>query len=264
MAKGILTVNPNFPEKNPEGEELPLIEAPVGAGIGLALVNFLKDKNKENLPEKIDEDKKKEEPPEDPDFIPEILKLKEIDDDDDPRLDTPDALNEEGKIVDLDKLVDMEKFDIPFVERVETERQDAFPFSIKDFKGGALDNKTIKKAFDYVSGDEPEDNPQPFDKDKFLVTPPRGQQEIALRLIKQKLIEDGADSKVIDHITNLQKELSERIKNTGYYGSGVEAENTPIGKALSEGYGYVKDLKRKKNAKGGFIDKALSGGNKYI
>ena len=66
------------------------------------------------------------------------------------------------------------------------------------------------------------------------------------------------------HITNLQKELSERIKNTGYYGSSVEAENTPVGKALSEGYGYVKDLKRKKNAKGGMIDKFLPGRSRYI
>jgi hypothetical protein len=264
MANGILTLNPNFPERNPEGEKLPLIEAPVGAGIGLALANFLKDKNKENLPEKIDEDKKKEEPPEDPDFIPEILKLKEIDDDDDVALDTPEAYDKDGKIVNVDKLVNMEKYDTPFVKRVETERQDAFPFSIKDFKGGALDNKTIKKAFDYVHGDAPEDNPQPFDEAKFLITPPRGQQIIALRLIKQKLIEDDADSKIIDHITNLQKELSERIKNTGYYGSSVEAENTPVGKALSEGYGYVKDLKRKKNAKGGMIDKSLLGRSRYI
>ena len=259
MANGILTLNPNFPERNPEGEKLPLIEAPVGAGIGLALANFLKDKNKENLPEKIDEDKKKEEPPEDPDFIPEILKLKEIDDDDDVALDTPEAYDKDGKIVNVDKLINMEKYDTPFVKRVETERQDAFPFSIKDFKGGALDNKTIKEAFDYVHGDAPEDNPQPFSRDNFLLTPARGQQEIALRLIKQKLIEDEADSKVINHITNLQKELSERIKNTGYFGQGAEKE-----KNLNVGMGLFNELKRKKNAMGGMIDKPLIGGSRYI
>jgi hypothetical protein len=75
MANGILTLNPNFPERNPEGEKLPLIEAPVGAGIGLALANFLKDKNKENLPEKTDEEKTpQEEPPEDPNLLPELTK----------------------------------------------------------------------------------------------------------------------------------------------------------------------------------------------
>ena len=59
MAEGILTLNPISPERDPDAERLPIMEAPVGAGIGLALANFLKDKNKENLPEKIDEDKKK-------------------------------------------------------------------------------------------------------------------------------------------------------------------------------------------------------------
>ena len=83
MADGILTLNPNFPERNLEGEKLPLIEAPVGAGIGLVLANMFKDRDDDNLPEKTDKDNKKEKPPEDPDFIPEILKLKEIDDDDD-------------------------------------------------------------------------------------------------------------------------------------------------------------------------------------
>ena len=191
--------------------------------------------------------------------IPKVLKLKEIDDDDNPDLDTPEAFNEEGKIVDSDKLVKMEKFNIPFVKRVETERQDAFPFSIKDFKGGALDNKTIKEAFDYVQGDAPEDNPQPFSRDKFLLTPPRGQQEIALRLIKQKLIEDNANPLIIKHITNLQNELNNRIKETGYYGHGTKLEEN-----LDVGFGLFNLLKRKKNAKGGMIDKPLPGGSKDI
>jgi len=259
MAEGILTLNPMIPERDPDqlGRSA-IIEGPLGAGIGLALANMFKDKNRENLPEKVDKEKK-EKPPKDPDFIPEILKLKEIDDDDNPDLDTPEAFNEEGKIVDPDKLVKMEKFDIPFVKRVETERQDAFPFSIKDFKGGALDNKTIKEAFDYVQGDAPEDNPQPFSRDKFLLTPSRGQQEIALRLIKQKLIEDDADSKIIKHITNLQNELEDRIKKTGYYGQGAKLEEN-----LDVGFGLFNELKRKKNAKGGMIDMPLPGGSRYI
>jgi hypothetical protein len=259
MAEGILTLNPSFPERDPDAERrLPIIEAPLGAGIGLALANMFKDRG-DNLPKKTDKDDKKEKPPKDPDFIPEILKLKEIDDDDNPDLDTPEAFNEEGKIVNPDKLVKMEKFDIPFVKRVETERQDAFPFSIKDFKGGALDNKTIKEAFDYVQGDAPEDNPQPFSRDKFLLTPPRGQQEIALRLIKQKLIEDNANPKIIKHITNLQNELKDRIKKTGYYGHGTKLEEN-----LDVGFGLFNQLKRKKNAKGGMIDRPLPGGGRYI
>ena len=237
MADGILTLNPNFPERNLEGEKLPLIEAPVGAGIGLALANFLKDKNKENLPEKIDEDKKKEEPPEDPDFIPEILKLKEIDDDDNPDLDTPEAYDKDGKIVNVDKLINMEKYDTPFVKRVETERQDAFPFSIKDFKGGALDNKIIKE--DTVPVEDL--------KKLWSVEKPKD------------LIEDNADSKIIEHITNLQNELKDRIKKTGYYGHGTKLEEN-----LDVGFGLFNQLKRKKNAMGGMIDEPLTGNSRYI
>jgi hypothetical protein len=240
-----------------------LIDPALGAGIGLALANMFKNKNKENLPEKTDKDDKKEKPPEDPDFIPEVLTLKEIDEDDNPDLDTPEAFNEEGKIVDTGKLVKKEIdgvpfYDVPFVKRIETERHDAFPFSIKDFKGGALDNKIIKEAFEYVGGDEP-NPPQPFDESAFLVTPSRGQQEIALRLIKQKLIEDEASPKIIKHITNLQNELKDRIKKTGYFGRGAKLEEN-----LDVGCGLFNQLKRKKNAKGGMIDRPLPGGSRFI
>ena len=44
MAEGILTLNPISPERDPDKLGGPgYIEAPVGAGIGLALANFLKD-----------------------------------------------------------------------------------------------------------------------------------------------------------------------------------------------------------------------------
>ena len=149
-----------------------------------------------------------------------------------------------------------------FLKALE-EHEKWFPFSKEDFEKGSLDNKIIKKAYKFVRGDD-HDPPQPFDRDKFYITPPRGQQKIALKFLKEKLIEDKANPKIIDHITTLQKELSERIENTGYYGAG-EAEKTPIGNALIEGMGgYVKDLKRKKNAKGGFIDKSLTGNSRYI
>ena len=72
------------------------------------------------------------------------------------------------------------------------------------------------------------------------------------------MIEDKADSKLIEHISKLQKNLRKIIEKEGYYGD-LEAESTGIGKALTEGYGYVKDLKRKKNATGG-----LSGVDQYI
>ena len=49
MAEGILTLNPSFPERDPDAERrLPIIEAPLGAGIGLALANMFQNKNKKN------------------------------------------------------------------------------------------------------------------------------------------------------------------------------------------------------------------------
>jgi len=75
MAEGILTLNPITPERDPDQLGGPgYIEAPLGAGIGLALANMFKDKNKENLPEEVDKEKTpQEEPPKGPDIGEEIL-----------------------------------------------------------------------------------------------------------------------------------------------------------------------------------------------
>lgn len=79
MAEGILTLNPISPERDPE--ELgrpPIIEAPAGAGIAVALEKLLNKKKDEdeNLPEKIDEERiPQQEPPEgEPDLLPELSK----------------------------------------------------------------------------------------------------------------------------------------------------------------------------------------------
>jgi hypothetical protein len=77
MAEGILTLNPIIPERDPDQLGSPaIIEGPLGAGIGLALANMLKDKNKENLPEEVDKEKTpQQEPPEgEPDLLPELSK----------------------------------------------------------------------------------------------------------------------------------------------------------------------------------------------
>ena len=211
------------------GQEM--LETLAGGALGARAFKFLEDEDQENLPKKIDEEKTpKKEPPEDPDLLPEILNLKDIN------------LDEE-KDLTIETEEDFKKLE---------EEQKYFPFSNEDFEGGALDNEIIKKVYKFVRGDY-HDPPQPFDRDKFYLTPPRGQQEIALKFLKQKLIEDEANPKIIEHISKIQKELANSIQTEGYYGAG-EAENTGIGKALTEGYGYVKDLKRKKNAHGGILD----------
>jgi hypothetical protein len=250
MADGILTLNAMMPEKNLTGEKLfniSMLEPGLGAGIGLALASYLKSKKDKkrgigdnNPPSSIEEEKPpKKEPPEDPDLLPEILNLKDIN-------------------LDKEKRRNLTEEDFKKLE----EEQKWFPFSKEDFEGGALDNEIIKKVYKFVRGDY-HDPPQPFDRDKFYLTPPRGQQEIALKFLKQKLIADGANSKIIEHISRLQKNLANMVEKRGYFGD-VEAESTGIGKALTEGYGYVKDLKRKKNATGGLIDKPLTGRSRDI
>ena len=63
MANGILTLNPNFPERDPNAERLPIIEAPIGAGIAFVLANMFQNKNKKNLPTKKKTKKSNQEPP---------------------------------------------------------------------------------------------------------------------------------------------------------------------------------------------------------
>ena len=72
MANGILTLNPNFPERDPNAERLPIIEAPIGAGIGFVLANMFQNKNKKNLPTKKKIKKSNQEPPKDPNLLLEI------------------------------------------------------------------------------------------------------------------------------------------------------------------------------------------------
>jgi len=77
MAEGILTLNPISPERDPE--ELgrpPIIEAPLGAGIGLALANMFEKRGigDNNPPSPIEEEKPpQKEPPKEPNVGEEIL-----------------------------------------------------------------------------------------------------------------------------------------------------------------------------------------------
>jgi len=77
MAEGILTLNPISPERDPEQLGRPsYIEAPLGAGIGLALANKFKKRGigDNNPPSPIEEEKPpQKEPPKGPDLGDEIL-----------------------------------------------------------------------------------------------------------------------------------------------------------------------------------------------
>jgi hypothetical protein len=77
MAEGILTLNPISPERDPEELGRPsYIEAPLGAGIGLALANMFKKRGigDNNPPSPIEEEQPpQKEPPKGPDVGEEIL-----------------------------------------------------------------------------------------------------------------------------------------------------------------------------------------------
>ena len=77
MAEGILTLNPISPERDPDKLGGPgYIEAPVGAGIGLALANMFKKRGigDNNPPSPIEEEKlPQQEPPKEPNVGEEIL-----------------------------------------------------------------------------------------------------------------------------------------------------------------------------------------------
>jgi len=77
MAEGILTLNPISPERDPEELGRPsMIEAPLGAGIGLGLANLFKKRGigDNNPPSPIEEEKPpQKEPPKDPNVGEEIL-----------------------------------------------------------------------------------------------------------------------------------------------------------------------------------------------
>ena len=77
MAEGILTLNPISPERDPDKLGGPgYIEAPVGAGIGLALANMFKKRGigDNNPPSPIEEEKlPQQEPPKGPDLGEEVL-----------------------------------------------------------------------------------------------------------------------------------------------------------------------------------------------
>ena len=226
----------DYIRQNPdESKEIIKFISPSAAGI---MNVFEKRGIGDNKPPSPIEDENKPKK-EDPNFIPEILSLTVDDEKDDSnfKIETEE---------DFKKLEQEQKY---------------FPFSVKDFEGGPLDNLKIKKALEDITSDIELTGGVSFDDNKFLLTPPSGQKEIALKFLKDKLIEEGASSEIIDHITNVQSNLQSKIKESGYYGAGAEKEKNIQGLP-----GYVENLinKRKNNAKGGFIESPLYDKNKYI
>ena len=257
MADGILTLNPITPERDPDAERLPIIEAPLGAGIGLALANMLKDKNKENLPEEVDKEKTpQEEPPEgEPDLLPELTKqtVEEV-----IRKEKQQPIN---KIQTWDKYFDskdeaekaamdaggtLEEFEEGAIEKQITFRKHGFGYDIlfdkkrvgellditqdlKDFGTQAGNKKTFNLVFIDEDGSNQRDAISTIDGLSYA-------KERAKTLVAQDLLRDTTEP--------LYPTLKDIFQNLEY-----DKKGEPV---------------KIKKAMGGLIDRPLPGGSRYI
>ena len=258
MADGILTLNPMTPERDPDAERLPIIEAPLGAGIGLALANMFKDKNKENLPEEVDkETTPQEEPPKGPDIGEEILTnlaIKEVE----KKVKEKQPIN---KIQTWDKYFDskdeaekaamdaggtLEEFEEGAIEKQITFRKHGFGYDIlfdkkrvgellditqdlKDFGTQAGNKKTFNLVFIDEDGSNQRDGITTLDGLSFA-------KERTKELVARDLLRDTTEP--------LYPSLKDIFQNLEY-----DKKGNPV---------IVK------KAYGGFIDKPLTGNSRYI
>ena len=269
MANGILTLNPNFPERNLEGEKLPLIEAPVGAGIGLALANFLKDKKRgigdNNPPSPIDEEKPpQQEPPEgEPDLLPELTKQ------------TAEEVIRK-KIKEKEPLNKIQTWDKYFDSKEEAEKavKDAGG-TLKEFEEGAIQKQiTFRKhnyGYDVL-----------FDKKRVgeLLDITENLKEFGTQQGNKKTFnlvfvdEDGMNQRdaisTIDGLSFAKERTKELVAK-----DLLRNTTEPLYPSLKDIFQNLKYNKKgepitieydekNKKAMGGFIDKHLTGNSRYI
>tara|TARA_R100000231_G_scaffold107163_1_gene79323 strand:+ start:42 stop:890 length:849 start_codon:yes stop_codon:yes gene_type:complete len=282
MAEGILTLNPSFPERDPDAERrLPIIEAPLGAGIGLALANMFKDKNKENLPEEVDKEKTpQQEPPEgEPDLLPELSKQtveevirKEIKEKQQPinKIQTWEKYfdsKDEAEQVAKENNITLRDFEIPALKKQITFRKTGDGFDI------LFDKKLVGELVDITQFVEEAGNRRGKERtfNLFLIGEDGYNDDVidtidtvgfakedAKNIIAQSLLRDTTDV--------AYPSLKDIFQNLEYNKKGMpkkRAEETE--KLLKEAE------ERDKKAKGGFIskptpymDRPLSGGSRDI
>ena len=269
MANGILTLNPNFPERNLEGKKLPLIEAPVSAGIGLALANFLKDKKRgigdNNPPSPIEEEKPpQQEPPEgEPDLLPELTKQ------------TAEEVIRK-KIKEKEPLNKIQTWDKYFDSKEEAEKavKDAGG-TLKEFEEGAIQKQiTFRKhnyGYDVL-----------FDKKRVgeLLDITENLKEFGTQQGNKKTFnlvfvdEDGMNQRdaisTIDGLSFAKERTKELVAK-----DLLRNTTEPLYPSLKDIFQNLKYNKKgepitieydekNKKAMGGFIDKPLTGNSRYI
>ena len=260
MAEGILTLNPMIPERDPDQLGRPaIIEGPLGAGIGLALANMFKNKNKENLPEEVDKEKTpQQEPPEgEPDLLPELSKQtveevirKEIKEKQQPinKIQTWDKFltKEEVEKASKENNIPIKDFEIPALKKQITFRKHNFGYDVlfdKKRVGELLDITQDLKDFGTQMGNKKTFNLVFIDEDgsnqRDAISTIDG-----LNFAKERTKELVAKDLLRDTTEPLYPTLKDIFQNLEY-----DKKGEPI---------------KVKKAMGGMIDQPLPGGSRYI
>jgi hypothetical protein len=277
MAEGILTLNPISPERDPEELGRPsYIEAPLGAGIAVALEKILnkKEDEEENLPAKIEEEKTpQQEPPEgEPDLLPELSKQtveevirKEIKEKQEPinKIQTWDKYFdslEEAEQVAKENNITLRDLEIPAIKKQITFKKTPDGYEIyfdKKYVGELSDITQFKQEDGSQRGNERTFN-------MFLVDETGYNHRDAITTI------DGIKYAKEDAKDIIAKDLLRDTTEPGYPSlkdifQNLEYDKKGLPKNVSEESERIrKELDKNKKAFGGMIDKPLPGRSRYL
>jgi len=273
MAEGILTLNPMMPVK--QLDQQTLIDPALGAGIGLALVNMLKDKNKENLPEEIKEEKTpQQEPPEGgPDLLPELSKQtveevirKEIKEKQPiNKIQTWDKYltKEEVEKASKENNIPIKDFEIPALKKQITFKKTGDGFDIyfdKKYVGELVDITMFKQEEGSQRGREKTFNMFMVDETGFnqrdAITTIDGlkyAKEDAKDIIAKDLLRDTTEP--------LYPSLKDIFQNLEYNKKGQPKE---AAERVEKFQKEIAERERNKKSMGGMIDNPLPGGSRFI
>ena len=270
LAKVTDEVN-KYIQANPEQAQKLLTTIMPAQGI----TSMFKDKNKENLPKKIDEEKTpQQEPPEGgPDLLPELTKQtaeevirKEIKEKEPlNKIQTWDKYfsKEEAEQVVKENNITLRDLEIPAIKKQITFRKHNFGYDVlfdkkrvaelnditrdlKDFGTQVGNKKTFNLVFIDEDGSNQRDAISTIDGLSFA-------KERAKELVAKNLLRDTTDP--------LYPSLKDIFQNLEYNKKGEPKNFSEIVEKERES---IEKLKRKEKAMGGMIDSPLPGGNRFI
>ena len=270
LAKVTDEVN-KYIQANPEQAQKLLTTIMPAQGIA----SMFKDKNKENLPKKIDEEKTpQQEPPEGgPDLLPELTKQtaeevirKEIKEKEPlNKIQTWDKYfsKEEAEQVVKENNITLRDLEIPAIKKQITFRKHNFGYDVlfdkkrvaelnditrdlKDFGTQVGNKKTFNLVFIDEDGSNQRDAISTIDGLSFA-------KERAKELVAKNLLRDTTDP--------LYPSLKDIFQNLEYNKKGEPKNFSEIVEKERES---IEKLKRKEKAMGGMIDSPLLGGSRFI